>query len=102
DQYEMELFEDVGRQLIWDDSALTAHRDADITIRVDVVRLEQVFSNLLSNARKYASSGGDIRINLQLLVQNVDEYQLLVQVIDPGPGIADEDIPLIFNRFYRV
>jgi signal transduction histidine kinase len=101
DQYETELFEDDGNRLIWDDSAMALSTDQEMFIRVDVVRLEQVFSNLLSNAQKYASNKGDIRITVQLLTQGVDEHSLLVQVIDPGPGIADVDMPFIFNRFYR-
>jgi signal transduction histidine kinase len=101
DQYETELFEDNGNQLIWDDSAMTISSDQEVLIRVDVVRLEQVFSNLLSNARKYSTNVGDIRITIQLRALSEDKHSLIVQVIDPGPGIAEVDMPFIFNRFYR-
>jgi signal transduction histidine kinase len=61
----------------------------------DETRLEQVLSNLLSNAIKYAN-GGEIRITGQVRPENV-----IVCVSDEGPGIAAEDIPHVFDRFYR-
>lgn len=59
-------------------------------------RLFQVFSNLLSNAIKYSPKGGEIRIEGQILPE-----QVVVCVSDQGPGIAVGDIPHIFDRFYR-
>jgi signal transduction histidine kinase len=58
-------------------------------------RIEQVLSNLISNALKYASSG-DIRVTGQ-----VHPYFIIVCVQDQGPGIAAGDIPYVFDRFYR-
>jgi signal transduction histidine kinase len=62
----------------------------------DEARLEQVLSNLLSNAIKYSPQGGEIQITGQLR-----PAQVIICVTDPGPGIAPEDIPHIFDRFYR-
>jgi signal transduction histidine kinase len=62
----------------------------------DENRLEQVFYNLLSNALKYSPKGGEISITGQVM-----PGQLVVCVSDEGPGIAPEDIPHIFDRFYR-
>lgn len=62
----------------------------------DEDRLEQVFYNLLSNAVKYSPEGGEIRITGQ-----VRPEQVIVCVSDEGPGIAPEDLPHIFDRFYR-
>jgi len=62
----------------------------------DVDRLTQVFTNLISNAIKYSPSGGEIRIAGQ-----VHGNQVVVCVSDQGPGIASEDIPHVFDRFYR-
>ena len=62
----------------------------------DEDRLAQVLSNLISNAIKYSPSGGEIRVSGQ-----VRPEQVIVCVRDEGPGIAVDDIPHIFDRFYR-
>jgi len=65
-------------------------------IMADEDRIAQVLSNLISNAIKYSPEGGTIRITGQVRPQHV-----IVCVQDEGPGIAAEDIPHIFDRFYR-
>jgi len=65
-------------------------------ILADEDRIEQVLSNLLSNAIKYSEEGGEIRISGQVRPQ-----QVIVCVSDQGPGIAPDDIPHVFDRFYR-
>jgi len=62
----------------------------------DETRLEQVLSNLVSNGIKYSPQGGEIRISGQ-----VRPAQVIVCVSDEGPGVAPDDIPHIFDRFYR-
>jgi PAS domain S-box-containing protein len=62
----------------------------------DPVRIEQVLMNLLGNAVKY-SNGGDIFLRLR----HRDETAV-IEVEDKGAGIAKEDLPLLFDRFYRV
>jgi len=70
---------------------------ADFPIIIgDEERLVQVFSNLISNAIKYSPSGGEIRINAQVRAD-----QVIVCVTDQGTGVAPEDRPHIFDRFYR-
>jgi two-component system sensor histidine kinase MprB len=55
-------------------------------------RVERAISNLLDNARKWSPSGETV---------DVAVHDGLVEVRDRGPGIAAEDLPLVFNRFYR-
>lgn len=64
-------------------------------ILADETRIEQVLSNLISNAIKYAPEG-EIRISGQ-----VRPEQVIVCVSDQGPGIDAHDLPHIFDRFYR-
>lgn len=59
--------------------------------------LEEVFSNLVTNAIKYSPEGGHIRISAA-----VENDYLRTQVADSGFGISEEDLDKIFTRFYRV
>ncbi len=60
------------------------------------VRLRQVFDNLIGNAVKYTQPGGRITVHAQ-----VETGHILVRVADNGPGIPEEDLPHIFDKFYR-
>jgi two-component system sensor histidine kinase MprB len=61
-------------------------------VRIDPVLLERAVSNLLDNAVKYSPEGAPIEV----IVRDGQ-----VTVADHGPGVADEDLPRIFDRFYR-
>jgi signal transduction histidine kinase len=65
-------------------------------ILADEERITQVLSNLVSNAIKYSPDGGEIVIGGQIRPNIV-----VICVSDQGPGIAAEDIPHVFDRFYR-
>jgi signal transduction histidine kinase len=66
-------------------------------ISLDPLRTEQILGNLLSNALRYTPPQGRIEVELK---QSTAHIQLTVH--DSGPGIPDEALPYIFERFYRV
>jgi two-component system phosphate regulon sensor histidine kinase PhoR len=65
-------------------------------IRADRARLQEALYNLLDNAVKYSREQGEIR----LMVRQRDE-EIVLSVSDDGIGISKEDLPRIFERFYR-
>lgn len=67
----------------------------------DARRIEQVLINLVDNATKYSPDGAEIRIVWEMGVgANLGETVLKVK--DSGPGISEEHLPRLFERFYRV
>ena len=66
-------------------------------IRADQQRLQEALYNLLDNAVKYSREHGEIR----LTARQRDE-EIVLNVSDNGIGISEEDLPRIFERFYRV
>src|SRR5581483_3050036 len=69
---------------------------APIEIAGDARRLEQVVTNLLTNAIQYNKAGGEIRVKL-----DAQDGLATLSVADTGQGIAEEDLPHVFKRFYR-
>ncbi len=63
---------------------------------IDRTRISQVLGNLLENAVRHSSSGGEVNV-----VAGVSEGRVVVTVADGGDGIAPEDIAHVFDRFYR-
>jgi signal transduction histidine kinase len=65
-------------------------------VSIDPGRIEQILGNLLSNALRHTPEGGSVQLQLEHLPDNVE-----IKVRDNGPGIPEEALPFIFDRFYR-
>jgi signal transduction histidine kinase len=65
-------------------------------VDVDPVRLRQVLVNLLANAIHHGGAGSAVTVTIQH-----DGVALVIKVADSGPGIPPEDLPKIFDRFYK-
>lgn len=70
-------------------------------INVDADRLEQVFVNLISNAIKHMGAEGEITISLAPVSEGLTCKEVLMAVKDNGAGILEEDLPHVFDRFYK-
>jgi two-component system, sensor histidine kinase and response regulator len=71
--------------------------ETEIIVTIDSSRLGQVLSNLLSNAIKYTPEAGEVEI-----VTEIDGDYILIRIVDTGLGIPTEDVPHLFDKFYRV
>src|SRR5205085_1318233 len=65
-------------------------------VAIDVVLIDQVLTNLLTNALCYTPPATDITIQVM-----VEEFRLLIRIVDRGPGIAETEREHIFEKFYR-
>ncbi|CAH1219731.1 Adaptive-response sensory-kinase SasA [Paenibacillus allorhizoplanae] len=68
-------------------------------LTVDVDRIEQVYANIIYNAIKFSTKGCSIHVQAEIRDQ---PRELVIRVSDTGVGISEEDLPHIFERFYKV
>ena len=74
-------------------------RDYPITsvwIEIDTDKMTQVIDNILNNAIKYSPDGGKITVTMK-----TTDDQMILSISDQGLGIPKQDLPRIFDRFYR-
>ena len=74
--------------------------DKPLSPEIDPERIRQVLTNLISNALRYSPRGSSIKIDLTESNSSA-ERRAVISVEDSGPGIAAEDLPHVFDRFYK-
>ena len=97
---------EMGRQILIsfegkiNDKRLEVSFDCDedkMTVLADRDAIHQIFYNLCDNAVKFASEGGELRVS----IQRQKNRKLLISVYNEGQGIGAEDLPYVFERFYK-
>lgn len=66
-----------------------------VDLEIDVVKMARVLQNLITNSLKYTDSGGKVRVKF-----DISKRRLKVTVADNGHGIARENLPFVFDKFY--
>ncbi len=68
-----------------------------IQIMLDQLKIQQSLTNVIGNSIKYTHKGGKVNIELYL-----EQSEVIIKISDNGIGIPEEELPFIFDRFYRV
>jgi PAS domain S-box-containing protein len=68
---------------------------------LDEIMVVQIVSNLLTNALNYTPSGGEVHLSTRRMEDHLGKSWVAFIVQDTGPGISPEDLPHLFDRFYR-
>jgi two-component system OmpR family sensor kinase len=94
------ILEDVVTRMASDalrrDVKIVLDAPADLTINVAPSTAALVVANVLDNAVKFSPPGGEVRVRA-----SIEDGAVIVSVSDSGPGVTEEEIPRLFERFYR-
>lgn len=83
-------------QIVSQDHPIDVTVDGDVTVTGDGVRLRQIISNLLSNARTHTPAGTPVHVAVRRMGADV-----MLEVTDTGPGLSDAHLEKVFERFFR-
>jgi DNA-binding response OmpR family regulator len=72
-----------------------------LVMKFDRDKLEKICSNLLSNAFKFTPSGGEVKVAVRASTGGDNTRKINILVSDSGPGIPEQDLSMVFNRFYQ-
>ena len=92
------LVTDVARRIeaASPDLRLNADLANDLAVLADGAKLERALENLLDNARKYTPSGEEVSVRTF-----AEAGDAVIEVRNPAPGLSDDELPRLFERFYR-
>ena len=76
--------------------------ESEAVFSYDRDKLEKIVNNLLSNAFKFTPVGGAIALSVREIPLSAQQSQWTIRVADTGPGIAADQLPRIFDRYYQV
>jgi signal transduction histidine kinase len=89
-----------GRAALQGVDLVCLHDDEPLAAALDIELFERALANLLDNALKFTPPGGRITLSAQR-ERGQSGAEVCVEVRDTGPGIAAQDLPHLFERFYR-
>ena len=90
------LARDVARSFVGRGAAVDVQAPESAMVDLDAVRIREVLTNLVANSIRYTPANGRISVVIEEAAN-----QMVVKVTDTGEGVPPEDVPRLFDRFYK-